>query len=243
MRADEDAFGQLVLDYLEGKPRVSEIVERDDGFIAAGLGPANYFEPLRRWPAVERKALRLARGRVLDVGCGAGRVAIELQRRGRVVIGIDVSPLAVEVSRRRGVRDARVVPFQDVDASLGVFDTVAMFGNNFGLFGNASGAKRLLRRLHRLTSERGRILGASNDPSATEDPAHHAYQARNREQGRMPGELRLRVRYRELATSWFRYLIVSPEEMRALVDGTGWTLRRLIEDEGSSYYVGVLEKE
>jgi SAM-dependent methyltransferase len=243
MRADEDAYGRLVLDYLEGKPRVREIVERDDGFLQASEGPLTYFEPLRRWPPPERRALRLARGRVLDVGCGAGRVSLELQKRGREVVGIDVSPLAVEVSRRRGVRDARVVPFEEVDASLGVFDTVVMFGNNFGLFGNAAGARRLLRRLHGLTSERGRILGASNDPSATDDPAHQAYQANNRKRGRLPGELRLRVRYRELTTPWFRYLIATPEEMRELTEGTGWTLARLIQDEGSSLYVGVLEKE
>jgi SAM-dependent methyltransferase len=213
-----------------------EIIERDDGFIdAARIG---YFAPVGRWPAVERRALRWARGRVLDAGVGAGRAALELQRRGRTVVGIDVSPGAVEVARARGVRDARLLAFEDVDDAVGKFDTIVMFGNNFGLFGSPSKAKRLLRRLRPLAD---RILAGSNDPYATEDPAHLAYQEQNRKRGRMPGQLRLRVRYRNLVGPWFDYLIVSPDEMAAILEGTEWRIRRLLQESGSGYYVAVLE--
>ena len=58
----------------------------------------------------------------------------------------------------------------------------------------------------------------SNDPYATEDPAHLAYQERNRERGRMPGQLPLRVRYRDLIGPWFDYLIVSPNEMGTILE-------------------------
>jgi SAM-dependent methyltransferase len=210
-------------------------VERDDGYIAASM--LNYFQPVRRWPPVERRALRWARGRVLDAGVGAGRVALELQARGRDVVGIDVSPGAVEVARRRGVRDVRLLAFEDVDESLGHFDTIVMFGNNFGLFGSPAKARRLLKKLRPFVD---RIVATSNDPYGTDDPAHLAYQARNRARGRMSGQIRLRVRYRELVGPWFEYLIVSPPEMAEIVDGTGWRTRRLIQDEGS-YYVAVLE--
>jgi SAM-dependent methyltransferase len=213
----------------------SEIIERDDGFItSAGL---NYFAPVRRWPAVERQALRYVRGRVLDVGVGAGRVALELQARGREVVAIDVSPGAVEVARNRGVSDVRLLAFEEVDASLGHFDTVVMYGNNFGLFGSRAKARRLLRRLRPFVA---RIVATSNDPYATEDLAHLAYHERNRGRGRMSGQLRLRVRYRDLVGPWFEYLIVSPDEMADIVESTGWQLRRLVRDEGS-YFVAVLD--
>jgi SAM-dependent methyltransferase len=213
----------------------SEIIERDDGFItSAGL---NYFAPVRRWPTVERRALRFVRGRVLDVGVGAGRVALELQARGREVVAIDVSPGAVEVARNRGVSDVRLLAFEEVDASLGHFDTVVMYGNNFGLFGSRAKARRLLRRLRPFVA---RIVATSNDPYATEDPAHLAYHERNRARGRMSGQLRLRVRYRDLVGPWFEYLIVSPDEMADIVESTGWQLRRLVRDEGS-YFVAVLD--
>lgn len=174
---------------------------------------------------------------MLDVGVGAGRVALELQARGREVVAIDVSPGAVEVARNRGVSDVRLLAFEEVDASLGHFDTVVMYGNNFGLFGSHAKARRLLRRLRPFVA---RIVATSNDPYATEDPAHLAYHERNRGRGRMSGQLRLRVRYRDLVGPWFEYLIVSPDEMADIVESTGWQLRRLVRDEGS-YFVAVLD--
>ena len=175
------------------------------------------------------------------MGAGAGRVALELQDRGHDVVAIDISPLAVEVCRRRGVRDARVLRFEDVDQSVGVVDTVVMFGNNFGLFGSPAKAARMLRRLHRLTSEDARIVAESRGVYDTDDPDHLAYHERNRRRGRMAGQLRLRVRYRRAVTPWFDYLIVSPDEMRDLVAGTGWQVARLIQGEGG-IFAAVIDK-
>jgi SAM-dependent methyltransferase len=225
-----DAFGEMLRAGAD-----PEIVERDDGFVA--VSRLVYFAPVRRWSAVERRALRFVRGRVLDVGVGAGRVALELQARGRQVVAIDVSPGAVAVARDRGVRDVRLLALEDVDASLGHFDTVVMYGNNFGLFASPAKARRLLRRLRPIAD---RIVANSNDPYGTDDPAHLAYQVRNRERGRMSGQLRLRVRYRDLVGPWFEYLIVSPDEMAGIVESTGWRISRLVHDEGSPY-VAVLE--
>src|SRR5437763_14884326 len=157
-----DAFGQMLLDGTG-----PETTGPDDGFLDAGK--IAYFAPVALWPAVERRALRWVRGRVLDVGVGAGRAALELQRRGRSVVGIDVSSGAVEVARGRGVRDVRLLAFEEVDDSVGRFDTIVMFGNNFGLFGSPSKARRLLRRLRPLAYS---IVAASDDPYATVDPAH-----------------------------------------------------------------------
>jgi hypothetical protein len=56
----------------------------------------------------------------------------------------------------------------------------------------------------------------------------------------MPGQLRLRVRYRNLVGPWFDYVLVSPRELGDLLDGTGWGVKRLVRDE-SSYYVAILE--
>jgi SAM-dependent methyltransferase len=230
----DDAFGRTLLDAAEGGAAGLEIVERDDGFIA--VSTFDYLAPFRRWKPVERRALRYARGRVLDVGCGGGRVALELQARGREVVAIDPSPGAVEVSRRRGVSDARLVRLEDVDASLGHFGTVLMYGNNFGLFASRSKARRLLRTLRPLAE---RIVAESNDPYRSDDPVHLAYRERNRRRGRMGGQLRLRCRYRNLIGPWFEYLLASPDEVTEIVEGTGWEVERFVRDDGS-FYVAVL---
>jgi SAM-dependent methyltransferase len=231
----DDAFGAWLIAAFEGRVAAREIVERDDGFIA--VSTFDYFAPARRWLAVERRALRYVRGRVLDVGCGAGRVALELQSRGREVVAIDPSPGSVEVALRRGVRDVRLMRLEDVDASLGHFGTMLMYGNNFGLFASRSKARRLLRGLRPLAD---RIVGGSNDLYRTNDPAHLAYQERNRRRGRMPGQLRLRVRYRNLVGPWFDYVRVSPDELGEFVDGTEWEVKRLVRDDGP-HYVAILE--
>lgn len=185
--------------------------------------------------------MRFTRGRVLDVGAGAGRVSLELQDRGHEVVAIDVSPGAVEVCRRRGVRDARVMAFEDVDESVGPIDTVVMFGNNFGLFGGAAKARRMLRRLHRLTTAKGRIVAETRHTFLTDNPDHISYWEYNRRRGRMPGQLRIRVRFRLATTPWFDYLIVSPEELRDLIAGSGWEVTRLIDGD-AGIYVAVLDK-
>ena len=138
---------------------------------------------MRRWPKTERQAIRLARGRVLDVGCGAGRVALHLQDRGHEVVGIDLSPLAVGVSRRRGVQDARELPVTRVGDELGRFDTIVMFGNNFGLMGSRRRAPWLLRRFRSMANEDARILAESVNPYKTDNPGHLAYHERNRRRG------------------------------------------------------------
>jgi hypothetical protein len=57
----------------------------------------------------------------------------------------------------------------------------------------------------------------------------------------MSGQVRIRIRYRDLATPWFDYLFLSRPELAELVEGTGWSLARTIEDDGP-LYVAVLEK-
>ena len=130
-----DAFDHMLSDFVAGTGAF-EIVERDDGFIGAD-SPAKYIAPYRDWPAHQQTALRYATGRVLDIGCGAGRHALYLQDKGLDVVGIDVSPLAIEVCKRRGLAQAVVMPVTGISRRLGTFDTLLMLGNNFGLCGSA----------------------------------------------------------------------------------------------------------
>ncbi len=234
----QDAFGQALLAHLEGRDG-SMLVERSDGLLDGSVGTEVYFQPYDQWPELERRAAALVRGRVLDVGCGAGRFALHLQERGLDVVGIDNSPATVEVCRRRGVRDARLVPIAGVGPELGTFDTLLFMGNNFGLFGSAAGTRRLLRRFHGLTAPGGQIVAEGVDPYRTENPAHLAYHEANRRAGRMSGQIRLRVRHGTCRTPWFDYLFVSLPELRELIEGTGWALAEVLESDGP-VYVAVL---
>lgn len=239
MSKEDDVYGALLDDVLAGR-RVSEIDERDDGLLM--VFDAEYLvAPFTRWSdPTERKAMRFVRGRVLDVGCGGGRVCLHLQDRGLDVVGIDASPGAVAVCKRRGVLDARQMRIEDVPTTWGPFDTMVFLGQNFGMLGSLSRARRILRRLARLTNGRGRIVAETFDPHGLDDPVQRRYLARNVARGRMPGQLRVRMRHRELATRWMDWLQVSKDELRDLLEGTGWALSRTIGDGPS--YVAIIDQ-
>jgi SAM-dependent methyltransferase len=240
MKDSQDAFGHALLDHLDGH-ETYEIIERDDGLIDISAPAESYFAPFTAWSPLEQEAAERATGRVLDIGCGAGRFAVHFQDQGHDVVAIDVSPLAIAVCKRRGVRDARVLSITGIPRSLGRFDTMVMMGNNFGLFGSRLRARWLLRRFRRNTTPEARIIAQVLDPYQTSDPFHLAYQEANRRRGRMSGQIRMRVRYRKYATPWFDYLFVSQDELRDLLDETGWRVAELIGTSGPLYIVS-LEK-
>lgn len=246
LKAKQDGYGQEIADFHAGM-KVTEIVERDDGFISTSvIGPEVYFHPYKNWPKFERQATRFVRGRVLDVGCGAGRLALYLQEKGLEVVAVDYSPLAIKVCRERGVKEAKAFSITELDERLGLFDSIVMFGNNFGLFGGFKRARMLLKRFHRMTSERGRIIAQSSDPYLTKLPEHLAYHKRNRQRGRMGGQLRLRIRHRMVKSPWFDYLLVSRDEMQEILEGTGWQVKKFIDSGpkwGNFPYVAIIEKE
>ncbi|MEO5509998.1 MAG: methyltransferase domain-containing protein [Longimicrobiales bacterium] len=234
----QDAFGRALLDHIEGRGG-DEIIERDDGYIALSAPAAKYFEA----PAgTDRDALDRAVGRVLDIGAGAGRAALYLADGGHEVVAIDISPLAVQVMRSRGVEDARVLGIRDIDRrELGRFDTIVMLGNNFGLLGTHGRARRLLRRFARMTNDNAVIIAETRDPYDTIDPFHLAYHEQNRQRGRMAGQLRLRARHQVLKTPWFDYLFVSRPELAEILVGTGWRVAETIDTDGPQFTV-ILEK-
>lgn len=243
MTIDEsrDAFGHALLDWLERHDENAvELVERDDGMIAVSVGAAHYFRGPDQWGTLDRTVLATARGRVLDAGCGAGRFALALQERGHDVVAIDVSPLAIEVCRRRGIRDARLLPLSRIEPGDGPFDTVLLVGHNLGLLASERNARRVLRRLFRATAPGARIIGDGLDPYQTTDPLHLTYHARNREHGRMGGQIRMRVRYKAWKTPWFDYLFTSIDELKELIAGTGWHLADVTTDGPS--YLAILER-
>ncbi|MGK5680056.1 class I SAM-dependent methyltransferase [Actinoplanes sp. URMC 104] len=248
-----DVFGEMIRDAYAVRtgvgprplaggrvPRpVIEIIERDDGLVN-GAPADHYLDEPGEWQPHDHRALRLCRGHVLDIGVGAGRTAVELQRRGMAVTGLDTSPGAIEVARKRGLRDT-VLNTVDAYASADArYDTFLLLGNNLGLLENAQRAPVLLAALARLANPGARIIAQGTDPYGTTDPVHVDYHRRNRERGRFGGQLRLRLRYRRLATEWFDYLNCSAAELESLLEGTRWRLAS-VDDQDRPYYLAVME--
>lgn len=241
MKDSEDAFGHLMYDYYLKREGTGEIVERDDGFVNVSGGGEAYFSEYDDWPEYEKIAMQFVRGRVLDIGCGAGRHSLFLQEKGHETVSIDNSPLAIEVSKQRGVLNAHLVSITDLSSDIGIFDTILMLGNNFSLFGSPSTAKELLGKFCTFTAEQGRIIAQTRDPYQTDKAEHLEYHASNKKKGKLPGEAIIRIRYKKYATSWFNFMLVSQEEMRTILEATGWKATEFIDGE-NGLYVAIIEK-
>lgn len=242
LKKSQDAFGLAVWDHYHGRPAF-EIIERSDGNVRPSDGPTEYLAEFPKWQGHEKKAIKLAKGRVLDIGCNAGRHALHLQEQGHDVVGVDTSPLALETAKLRGLRQTRLLSITELSSALGRFDTILMLGNNFGLFENRTRARWLLRRFKGFTSPGAGIIAESLDIYRTVDPEDLAYLASNRRKGRMSGQVRARCRYKTLATPWFDYLMVSKKEMEEIVSGTGWKVRRYFDSDGSRpTYIAIIER-
>jgi SAM-dependent methyltransferase len=243
MKHDKDAYGEQLLAQYRSGEKTAELIERDDGFIDFGSDEGLYFTEYDKWSQVEQQAIGLAAGRILDIGCGAGRHALYLQEKGFDVTGIDNAPGAIEVCKARGLKNAFVRPIENIDEfPENSFDTILMFGNNFGLFGSPENARKILEKFSRITTASARLIAGTRNPYLTDDPAHLKYHEFNRRRGRMPGQIRLRVRYREIAGDWFDYLFVSPEEMSEIFKDTTWQIEKFLAPEQANYFAVIGKK-
>ncbi len=217
-------------------------IEREDGYRDAE-DLTWYLTNYVGFPTYEKQAMKYARGRVLDIGCGAGRHALVLQRRGLKVTAVDLSPRVVSLAQERGVKDARIAdacgkfPFR-----AGGFDTVILFGNNLGICGTPAKFRRMLRELYRVTSRQARILGTSRMPDL-KDPIHRGYLIQNIKRGRALGQIRLRLEMDRKRGPWFDLLLLSPTDLLQLAAKEGWELTHVFAPDGFEQgYSVVMEK-
>jgi SAM-dependent methyltransferase len=242
MKAEKDAYGKQLLAQYHQQTPTAEIIERDDNLIMVGSASGLYFTEYDEWGDLEKQAIAKARGRILDIGCGAGRHSLYLQEKGFDVTGIDNSPGAIKVCKLRGLKKALVRPIDEIDKfRAGSFDTILMFGGNFGLFGSRKNAGIILQKMSRITAPNARILAATLNPYKTDDINHLQYHRSNRRRGRMGGQIRMRIRYGKAVGEWFDYLFVSPEEMMDILKNTGWRIKELVDSEKANY-IAVIEK-
>lgn len=234
-----DIFGMIMRDAAAGKEARHE-TERDDGYVRESLG-RQYVAPFSEWYECERLASVEAKGKILDVGCGAGRAALYFQEKGHEVVGIDLSPGAIETSRSRGVRNVHLMSAENLDFPDQTFDTVLLFGNNFGVLGEEEKVVSMLENIHRITKPDAVILASTRDVADTDNPEHLEFHERNRSKGIPIGLVKIRLKYQGHVGEWWQLRMVNSEEMSEIADKTGW---KLVKTYGPpSEYTGILRKK
>jgi len=157
----KDLFGKAILDYQtnnspEDLITETSISESDE------MSVAYLFRSFDEMPAMERKALTLAKGKILDVGCGAGSHSLYLQNERHLdVTAIDISENAIEACRLRGIKNAKVQNVMDLENEK--FDTILLMMNGAGMCGKLKNVAKFLQKLKSLLNENGQILLDSSD--------------------------------------------------------------------------------
>ncbi|MHB9130964.1 MAG: class I SAM-dependent methyltransferase [Armatimonadota bacterium] len=235
-----DLFGRVVMDHFTGRT-VDYFIRRSDNYLQRE-NSARYFRTWEQLAAHQRCLLSHARGRVLDLGAGAGSHALILQERGLEVTAIDASPLAIEVCRVRGVGDCRVMDANALEFPADSYDSVLMLGNTLSIAGTPDGLRSLLLRLHNIVRPGGQILAEINDYTNTRDTLHLRYHRRNRELGRYPGSLRMRLEYQGKCGPEFDWLLIELADLRKICTETGWKIGRCVQvDAETTYAIGMLK--
>ena len=173
------------------------------------LGP--YFTSPAALDPEERAFLAMARGTVLDVGCGPARHARHLQQRGLRALGLDRSPGALAVARALGLRHTVHADAMTAPLPRGI-GTALLLDGNLGLAGSMHGTRRLLRRLAGVCVPGGRLLVGGRAPARA-----------------TARRLALRVEYRGAAGPWFAWLQLSLAGVIAVAAGAGWALESAVQ--------------
>ncbi len=233
-----DIFGMIMRDAFQEKDTTHKLI-RDDGYVKEDDG-TGYVADVSEWAHSERLAIREVKGPVLDIGCGAGRVGTYLQRNGILYTGIDISPIAIQTAKMRGLDDVHVMSADSLQLDRTDYNSVIMFGNNWGILGNEENTVELLKHLYKITTHEAKIFAETRDVRVTDDPAHLSYHKRNRERGRPIGQVTLKIEYQGQETDWWDLLMSIPEEMDAIARKAGWFLEKTIGPK--NLYVGGLRK-
>ena len=156
----QDILGSALLDYFHGnytEDLITEtnISEEDE------LPLPYFFRGFSEMPHIEQQALKLSKGKAMDVGCGAGSHALYLQKKGMKVTAIDTSKGAVEVAKLRGVIDVKNIDLLKLQNEK--FDTILLLMNGTGIFQKLEYISVFLEHLKSLLSSNGQILIDSSD--------------------------------------------------------------------------------
>ncbi|MEN2415898.1 class I SAM-dependent methyltransferase [Flavobacterium mesophilum] len=157
----KDLFGKAMFDFQTNnspediitETSISEEDEMSIGYL---------FRSYNEMPKIEQKALQLAFGKILDVGCGAGSHSLSLQNdRNLDVTSIDISEKAIETCELRGLKNVKVQNILDFGDSK--FDTILLLMNGTGIFGKLENCNQYLSKLKSLLNPGGQILIDSSD--------------------------------------------------------------------------------
>jgi SAM-dependent methyltransferase len=225
-----DPMGAAIHDYFRNGSAETLIVH-SSMFEDDEIPVETLFRGFDEMPAIEKVALEMAHGDILDVGAAAGCHSLALAEMGKSSVAIDISPLSVSVMRERGV-DAHLVDFYD-EMFTERFDTVLMLMNGTGIIGNVDNIQAFFSRLRQLLKPDGTVLVDSSDlrylfeeedGSLMIDLADDYY-----------GQLDYQMEYKDVLGETFDWLYLDYETLAFYAEENGFSAELVAEGDHYDY--------
>lgn len=176
---------------------------------------------------LEEFALNLCKGKILDIGAGAGAHSLILKTYNFDVTALEISPLACEVMKNRGLKkviNANIFTYQEK------FDTLLLLMNGIGLCGDIKRLNRLLAHLKKCLNAGGQIIFDSSDIS-------YLYPNENYPRENYYGQISYQYEYQSVKGDWFEWLYVDFDRLKKIALTNGLICERLFEDDMDQYLV------
>ena len=230
-------MGRAIADYFKtqkaSKLRVfSPMFEEDE------IPLTTLFRNYESMPEIERKALDLTKGRVLDVGAGAGCHSLVLQEKGMDVTAIDISPLSVETMKKRGVKK---VLEQDFFTLEGQYDTILMLMNGIGIVGTLERLPEFFKQLDKILAPGGQVLCDSSDISYVFEDEEGMIDIPN--EMNYYGEHSFRMQYKDTIDEPFNWLYIDADTLREKAGRCGYAVEVVAEGEHYDYLARITKRK
>ena len=212
-----DIFGKAILDYHLGN--YTEDIKTWTNISVEDTLPLPYlFRDFDKMPFIEQQALKLSRGNVLDVGCGAGSHSLWLQHNNLKVKGIDVSEGAIKVCKKRGLLEAAQLSLLEEKET---FDTILLLMNGTGIFQELNQVPKYLEHLKSLLDPKGQVLIDSSDISYMYGDGY--------DDERYFGELDYFISYKGEVSEPFKWLYLDLKTLKAYCETVGLKCEKIID--------------
>ena len=224
----KDLFGKAILDYQNGD--YSEDLITWSSVSGEDVLPLPYlFRNYNEMPALEQKALDLAYGKVLDIGCGSGSHSLYLQEKGLDVNAIDISKGAIETCKLRGIKNAEQIDVLDLKNEK--YDTILAMMNGAGMSGKLKNLSNFLLHLRSLLNPGGQILTDSSDISYMFEEEDFYLEKSND----YYGEVIFKVSYKDETDDPFNWMYVDFKNLKKSAGEAGLSCKLILEGEHYDY--------
>ena len=225
-----DPIGQAIWDYKQGI-RNQELLVHCSHTETDEIPIPYLFRPYKDMPAIEQKALDESKGKVLDIGAGAGCHAKHLQEKGLQVDAIEISPLACKAMQADGIQS--VIQGNVYQLDLEQYDTILLLMNGIGLAGNLDTLPLLLHKLSGALKPGGQILLDSSDIS-------YLYMDEDGSQwvdlnAKYYGELEYQFEYKSKKGNAFDWLFIDAKRLEEIAQKCALKFEMLLEGEHYDY--------